>query len=249
MRYAALYLILALCLTPSVCLCKQADRTLDANQVRLLLQKEKVSQLESVYSHIASLEGDLNEARASHIVPVERARKTVRKTYPDKESKQKDITRIRGELSWQNAIRAGIEANDMNWLIDTFMPPFQVGQIGKMGTGSGHVSQSMRVLGIVDSRTALVEYTVDEEIVSSGGSGGFGSTQGRFLTGRSSGGVPYPVTKTIWLTGIDTTGLVDRSEVIPPRFMIITGTKDYETVLGAKQTVFVFEPLEIPSGW
>ena len=243
MRYTALYLILTFC--PAATLAVPPE----ANEVRVMLQKEKASQLAAVYAHIDSLQQDLNEAWAAHIVPPERVRKSVHKTYPDKASKQKEITRIRGELSWENAIRTHIEANDMNWLIDSFDLPFHVGQVGKMGSGSNHVAQSMRALGVVDARTALVEYTVDEELISSGGDGGFGSTEGRFLTGRHTGGVPYPVTKKIWLTGIDTTGLVDRSEIIPPRFMIITGTHDYYTVAGNKQTVFVFEPLEIPSGW
>jgi hypothetical protein len=54
-------------------------------------------------------------------------------------------------------------------------------------------------------------------------------------------------TQNICLRGVSTEGLISGSTIKPPPFLVITGTQDYFTPVGAKQTVYVFEPLKIPA--
>jgi hypothetical protein len=55
----------------------------------------------------------------------------------------------------------------------------------------------------------------------------------------------YPVyhTKTVWLKGINTTGLADNGGIDLNCLCHITGTKSYTTVTGAQRTIFVMEPV------
>ena len=149
--------------------------------------------------------------------------------FSGKEAKQEAIDKLQSSIEKMQYQFDRIEANDLNCIVDPFKS-FGVGRIGRVGTSIMGIEQEMRIIGIINDHESIVEYTVNYQLISVGGP------------------VKYPesVTKTIWLRGVSTVGKVDRSSITPPPLLIITGTKDYETVLGAKQTVFVMEPLDIP---
>jgi hypothetical protein len=158
-----------------------------------------------------------------------------------KKEKQDKLDELQSSLKTMRSRLDRIDANDLNSIVDSFRAPFHVGQFGRVGSASvdvrGPVSgkywhsleiqQRMYIIGIINDHESIVGYV-------------FGYGEGR--------GTP-DLTKTFWLKGVSTAGLVDRSSINPPPFLMITGTKDYETVLGAKQTVFVMEPLELPSNF
>jgi hypothetical protein len=139
----------------------------------------------------------------------------------------------------QNISRA--EANDMNIIIEPFQSHFYIGQIGRVGEtiygGTGQRithHQGFKVISIINDLEALIEFSIT----------GYFTRFNSF--GAGLGGGEFE-TKNIWLRGVSTAGLITGSSVKPPPLLIITGTQDYFTPVGAKQTVFVFEPLKIPA--
>jgi hypothetical protein len=153
-----------------------------------------------------------------------------------KQEKQDKLDELQSSLKTMQSRLDRLDANDMNVIIDEFQGPFHVGTIGRIDTipydtGSRilRLQQEVRIIGIINDHKSIVDITYRSEAVP--------------------GSPPHDYKKTFWLKGVSTVGLVDRSSIATPPFLIITGTRDYETVLGAKQTVFVMEPLEIPPNW
>ena len=68
------------------------------------------------------------------------------------------------------------------------------------------------------------------------------STHNGDLHGVRSGGPQEAITMTVWIKGLNTAGLVDRSEVKSPVPLKITGTRSY-TKWSDKTTLFVLEPV------
>jgi hypothetical protein len=157
------------------------------------------------------------------------SRKKDVRTFSSEDEKREKLNELQSKLKEYQHRFDAVEANDMNYIVDPFKS-FGVGRIGRVGPSVEGMMQGMQIIGIINDHESIVEYTVNYQLISVGGPVKY----------------PDPVTATIWLKGVSTAGLVDRSLIVPPPVLIISGTKDYETVLGAKNTVFVFEPLDIP---
>jgi hypothetical protein len=178
-------------------------------------------------------------------------------TYPSREDKRAAIDALQEkiEILQQNLARA--EANDLNIIIENvFREPFAVGQIGKIHFDKEHPLQRMRINSIIDKNNCLVDFKISELP-----RGGHGSTQ-EIDTGQMSLHAmamepaptlatleedyrnPLSIIKTIWLKEFNTSGKADGSEIVEPLILIITGTR---TIPHFTDTVYVFEPLEIPA--
>jgi hypothetical protein len=133
-----------------------------------------------------------------------------------------------------------VEANDLNLIVPVFETPFRIGDIGRLGDvhygGRGQDfthQQRFRIISIFSGDESLVEFEISAYFTRHNDIG-MGVGPGEILS------------KNVCLRGVSTAGLITGSPIKPPPFLIITGTQDYFTPVGAKQTVFVFEPLEIP---
>jgi hypothetical protein len=187
-------------------------------------------------SHLENRHGQWVEVN-----PNKNPRKKPVVTFYSEDEKKAKIEELRSRLKLQKSNLDGIEANDLNDIIDSFRAPFSVNQFGRVGSavvgirapvsggywGSMEIQQRMYVIGIINDHEVIVGYVFD----------------------YGEGNRSPDITKTFWLRGISTVGLVDRSPVKPPPFLIITGTHDYYNMGGEKQTVFMLEPLEIPPNW
>jgi hypothetical protein len=115
-----------------------------------------------------------------------------------------------------------------------FTYPLSVGKIAKVGVieskdsqpDSFKYKQYLVARTIIDSNNAIAEFKIN--------------------TGASAF-KPIPVYDTlVWVKGVDTKGIADDQLLLPEGDYVfkVTGTKSYDTVMGAKKTVFVLEPYE-----
>ena len=118
----------------------------------------------------------------------------------------------------------------------SFSSDLAVGQIAYLGR-----TNNARVEDIIDGTNMVVEITVGYKSLATR-SPGLRFNESRFLTGVRSGGPQEAITKTVWIKGLNTAGLVDRSEVKSPVPLKITGTRSY-TKWSDKTTLFVLEPV------
>ena len=118
----------------------------------------------------------------------------------------------------------------------SFSSDLAVGQIAYLGRAN-----NARVEDIIDGTNMVVEITVGYKSLATR-SPGLRFNESRFLTGVRSGGPQEAITKTVWIKGLNTAGLVDRSEVKSPGPLKITGTTSY-TKWSDKTTLFVLEPV------
>jgi len=115
----------------------------------------------------------------------------------------------------------------------SFSSPLAVGQVAVLGK-----SNNARVVSIVDGNNMIVQMTVGHktrlrtyrprEMWSA-------------IASQANGDPSGAITKTVWVKGLNTADLADRSEVKYSEPLKITGTKTYTSVMGAAQTVFVLE--------
>lgn len=152
-------------------------------------------------------------------------------TFKSREEKLKKLRDLQNELVKLQQNISDLEANEISILVPIFTLPFRIGQFGRLGINK-YTEQKFRIISIVDENNSIVEFDI-------------GSFYERHNSLGMGVGRPTPILKTVWLRNVSTAGLVDRSKVTPPPFLIITGTQDYENPIGAKQTVYVFEPLTI----
>lgn len=182
-------------------------------------------------------------------------------TYPSREAKRAAIDDLQRKLEILQQNLARVKANDLNIIIeDVFREPFAVGQIGRIDFDKEHPRQRMRINTIIDGNNCLVDFkiatlpsrkptmariidtqNIDTDVLAKY------AAHPREATIEEDYKNPLSVIKTIWLRGFKTSGRVDGSEIENPPILVITGTRAYDTIMGAKSTVYVFEPLEIPA--
>jgi hypothetical protein len=56
----------------------------------------------------------------------------------------------------------------------------------------------------------------------------------------------FPTTQSVWIRGVSTKDLADGSKLPCPKYMRVTGTDNYFHPVGAKNTLFVLEPIQLP---
>ena len=125
-----------------------------------------------------------------------------------------------------------------------FGPILEVGQIaylnGNHDTGTGiYVDADARVQEIIDATNMIVQITIGYKAHYPDNSP---IGRSNYTTGVH---IPYrhtSITKDVWIRGLSTTGLVDRSQVKYAAPLEITGTKTY-TEWGDRTTLFVLEPV------
>jgi hypothetical protein len=190
---------------------------------------------------IAELESELGKAR----------RKPLSK-YDKKGKKRKELEHYKSLIDIKKREIKRIDANDYNLIVPIFDDKFSVGKIGRLGeivfdlpNGVQTHNQYFKIISIADDNNALVEFSVSAYLQD------ISSMHGKQIISDTLKDVPriydvVPVTINVWLRGISTSNLVSDSVLHPTGFFIITGTHDYETVLGNKQTVFIFESLQVP---
>lgn len=134
-----------------------------------------------------------------------------------------------------------------------FGPVLQVGQIaylnGYHATSQGSYRATARVQEIIDATNMIVQISVDyEPHYPRDPATGRAYVYHDLRTGGVSTGPSIPsrymaIMKDVWINGLSTTGLVDRSEVKYAGPLEITGTKTY-TEWGDRTTLFVLEPVK-----
>jgi hypothetical protein len=218
----------------------------DANIVKQL-RTIKASKIEQSKSELASLKDQFRKVRFAPS-----------SAYPTRDMRQKKLNNLQRQIDSINHTLAQLEANDINEIVPVFDLPFSIGQLGRLGTINlnvpspggqtpfisetykGHpnphprkynFNQFFKIISIVDGNNAIAEL--------------FFAAYLKKLPGWLSYDViPYN-SSIVWLRGVSTDGLVSGSSIRPPGLFTISGTEDYFTPIGAKQTVFVFEPLVI----
>ena len=115
----------------------------------------------------------------------------------------------------------------------SFSSDLAVGQIAYLGR-----TNNARVEDIIDGTNMVVEITVGYRNLHPRAPVG----ESRFLSGPPTSVPKVAITKTVWIKGLNTAGLVDRSEVKSPGPLKITGTRSY-TKWSDKTTLFVLEPV------
>ena len=186
---------------------------------------------------ISQLRQDVNNTEKE----LERCIRAPIKSSQEGKEKRAAIDALRAKIRTlqSNIVRA--ETNDVNIIVEPFRLPFQVGQIGRIGDViyGGYKQeftheQRFKIISIINDRESLVEFEISSHFA-------------RFNNLGMGVGRSEVMTKNVWLRGISTDGLITGSFIRPSGLFVITGTHDYETVLGDKQTVYVFEPLKIPA--
>lgn len=165
-------------------------------------------------------------------------RRPTKITFKSKKDKIEKINELNTQLEKLKQSISAVEANDLNEIIPVFDSRFHIGKIGRFGQGildNGIVKsvdcQYCRIISIYDDWNCLVNFKYKSAYVKFTYPHGFGY------------GRPEEFFETIWLRGFNTSGRVTGRSMTPKCPLIITGTQNYENVMGAKQTVFVFEPL------
>jgi hypothetical protein len=232
-------------------------RSLKATKIAQLVRDCNYTQQELDKSMRARIVPESN--RSSKGSTREKYQKPKPLIYPSREDKTAAINALREKIEILQQNLAKAEANDLNIIIeDVFREPFAVGQIGRVHFDKEHPLQRMRINAIIDKNNCLVDFKIGTLIkreptmgVELGGESveGYNLRHGatRERTIDEDYGNPLSVIKTIWLKGFKTNGRVDGSEIDNPPILIITGTRTYDTIMGTKRTVYVFEPLEIPT--
>ena len=224
-------------------------RETDANIIAEL-RHQKARKISHFAAECNAIERRIADYQLGRIVPDNQKskRKSVRVTFPTREAKREAITDLKLRLvNLQRDIEFA-EANNIALLISPFQTPFYIGQFGSFGLLCDTLFegyQYFRILTIIDENNALAEFIISVTYISPRG-----PRESQHLVGIPGPPVyRHSKTEIVWLRGIKTAGLVNGSKVSPPLYMIITGTQDYHTPIGSKETVFVFEPLEIPENF
>jgi hypothetical protein len=205
--------------------------TADTNTMQKLLQM-KSDELQIQSLKLAKLELELRDLRHKSL---------------ERGKKREKFDEIKRKIERQAKLLERIDANDFNLIVPVFDLPFSVGQIGRFGDvilkkledGSFVHPQNLKVISIIDEENVISDFCITAIFRDS-----LGPRESETLIGHRRGRYE-PVYRTIWLRGVSTAGLVSDSSIRPSGIFIISGTEDYLTPIGAKQTVFVFEPLVI----
>jgi len=124
--------------------------------------------------------------------------------------------------------KAGVKTNanqanndKQNVIAPTFEPPLRIGQIAYLG-GLNIIT----IEQIIDSNNMIAHFVLETD-----------------LRGVPSGRILRPgYGKDVWITGIDTSGLVDGIGWKTEKPLKVTDTKQYDTTDGGTETLFVLEP-------
>ena len=108
-------------------------------------------------------------------------------------------------------------------LLGTFTHPLYVGQ-------RGYFSEMPWTEQIINKENVIVKTSISYKRDDS----------------YDSGLVFSPIRPLVWLKGMVTSGLVDKSKITCSQFLEITGTKTYTTADGASNTIFVMQPFLSP---
>ncbi len=109
--------------------------------------------------------------------------------------------------------------------------------VGQTAFFSGQ--NSPRVEQIIDNNNMIARIVIRWEFVAN-----TSRSQESFLLTRQTGR-EKPVYRSIWIKGLDTFGMVERSKIKTKRPFTITGTKTYEDLRSKNTTVFVLEPISL----
>jgi hypothetical protein len=232
-------------------------RSLKATKIAQLIQDCNDTQKELEKCTRARVVPERN--RSSKDSTREKYQKPKPLTYSSREGKTDAINALQEKLERLQQNLARVKANDLNIIIaDVFREPFAVGQIGRIYFNVKEHPQRMRINTVIDENNCLVDFKIGTltkreptMAVELGGESveGYnlrhGATRERTIDEDYEN--PSSIIKTIWLKGFKTSGRVDESEIDNPPILIITGTRTYDTIMGTKRTVYVFEPLKIPA--